>query len=79
MGDLFREPVLYCRLGLGDQHELAAPHLRQVLRHDGSDGIALGLLLQLPVNPRTLGPFENRFYAWLAVSQRPVIEVGRVM
>ena len=61
------------------QRELAATDLRQVLRHDVRDRVALRLLLQLARDPRALGPVEDRVDAGLVGRQRPVVEVGRVL
>ena len=47
VGDLLGQPVLHRGLGLGDQRELAAADLGEVLGHDVRDGVALRLLLQL--------------------------------
>ena len=79
VGDLLGQPVLDGRLGLGDQRQLAAPHLRQVLRHHVRHGIALRLLLQLAGDPGAFGPVEDRVDARLTLSQRPVVEIGRVV
>ena len=58
---------------------LRSAHLRQVLRHDVRDGVALRLLLQLAGDPGALGPVEDRVHTRLALGQRPVVEIGRVV
>ncbi len=79
VGDLLGQPVLHRRLGLGDELELAVPHLLEVLRHDLGDRVALRLLLDLAADPGALGPVEDRLDAWFALGQRPVVEIGRVV
>ena len=79
VGDLLGQPVLHRDFGLGDELELAVPHLLEVLRHDLGDGVALRLLLDLASDPRALGPVEDRLHARFALGQRPVVEVGRVV
>ena len=79
VGDLLGEPVLDRDFGLGDELELGVPHLLEMFRHDMDDGIALGLPLDLAVDPRALGPLEDRIDAGLARGQGPVVEVGRVV
>ena len=79
VGDLLGQPVLHRRLGLGDELELAVAHLLEVLRHDLGDRVALRLLLELAVDPRALGPIEDRVDARFALGQRPVVEVGRIV
>ena len=79
VGDLLGQPVLHRGFGLGDELELGVPHLLEMLRHDLGDGVALRLLLDLAVDPRALGPIEDRLHARLALGQRPVVEVGRVV
>ena len=39
--DFLGEPILHRRLGLGDQRELRPSDVRQMLRHDVRDGVAL--------------------------------------
>ena len=49
-----------------------------MFRDDVGDGVRLYRLLQIPVDPGALGPFEERVDLRLVVRQRPVVEIRRV-
>ena len=53
--------------------------LRKMFGDDVGDRVRLRRLLQIAANPRTLGPFEDRFNPGLIGGQRPVVEIGRVV
>ena len=50
-----------------------------MFRDDVGDGVRLRRLLQIPVDPDALGPFEERVDRRLVVRQRPVVEIRRVV
>ena len=50
-----------------------------MLRDDVCDGVALRLLFHVPVDPGALRRFEDLFRAGLAVVERPIVEIGRVV
>ena len=79
VGDLLGEAVLHGGLGLRDQHQPGIAHLGQMLRDDCGNGIALRLLLHVPVDPGALRPIEDPLRPGVVLAQRTVVEVGRIV
>ena len=79
VGDLLGEAVLHGGAGLVDPAEAPAAHLRDVLGHDVRDGVAERLLLEVAGDPGALGAGEEVVDRRLALGERPVVEVGRVV
>ena len=50
-----------------------------MFRHDMGDGMRLGLVFQVPVDPGALGPLEDRLGRRLVGRQRPIVEIGRIV
>ena len=50
-----------------------------MLRDNLGDGVGLGLALQFAADPGAFGPGEDLVNGWLALRQRAVVQVGRVV
>ena len=79
VSDLLGQPVLHGRFGFADQFELGFAYVRQVLRHDVGNGVALCLLLQFTVDPLAFRPAEQGLAIRLACGQWAIVEIGGVV
>ena len=79
VADFLREAVLHCRLGFGDQFDLARSNLFEMLRHDVRDRVGLRLLLKLPAYPGALRAPNDRRNVGFVGTQRPIVQIGRIL
>ena len=79
VADLLGQALLHGSTGLADPLQATGADLGEVARDHLSDGVAEGLLLQLPRDPGRLRALEDGLDARLLGREWPVVEVGSVV
>ena len=79
VGDFLGQPVFHSGFGFLYQRQLCVFYFLQVFRDNCFHRVTLDNLFQALVYPLTFFPVQDRVNSRVAIGQRPVIQVGRIV